>query len=385
VTTESATTEHGEHEPSAADRLRVTLLSFDFGQYCIRLANGLAELADVQLILPRQLSAAHATRLQPAVELHQVDLPRLRQGVRQLRMVGGVVRRIDCFRPDIVHYQAGHLWFNFGLRRLRRYPLVITIHESRHHLGDRASKRTPQWVMDLGYRRADRAIVAGTQLREAAVADLGLARESIDIVPTLPDVLTPDRVVTPKQTRSQTVLFFGRIWEYKGLEYLLRAQPLITRRVPQARIIVAGRGEDMDRYRRMIVDPDSVVIEEGYISDERMQTLFTEAALVALPYVDGSVSGVVAAACVYGTPAVVTHVGILPEMVDDGVSGLVVPARDEVALADAVVRLLTDEELRHRMAENALRKGVEVFSERNVAPLTISVYRRALSQRVSRH
>ena len=80
--------------------------------------------------------------------------------------------------------------------------------------------------------------------------------------------------MTPRRTRNPTVLFFGRIWEYKGLEYLIRAEPLITAEVPNVKIVIAGEGEDFDRYRRLMVHPERFVVYNEYVSDDVRATLF---------------------------------------------------------------------------------------------------------------
>lgn len=362
--------------------MRVALLSFNFGQYCIRLANGLAEHADVLLLLPRALSAPYRFGLDPAVELFEFDLPRLRQPIAQMRMTAAVRRRIDAFNPDVIHFQAGHLWFNLLWPLYRSHPLVVTIHDSRHHPGDRDSRKTPQWIMDLGYRRADRIIVHGEQLRRAVVADLGRPNEIVDVVPPVPDLVAgdgdPGRAV---EGDGHSVLFFGRIWRYKGLEYLIRAEPLITERVPDARIIIAGRGEDLSPYRAMMVNPAHFEIDNRLVPDADSFEYFRRAALVVLPYIEGSISGVVAVAGTFGKPIVATAVGILPEMVEHGRTGLIVPPADERALADAIVQILTDDALRRELGANARHRVETMYDPETVAEQTIAVYERAIAER----
>lgn len=359
--------------------MRVALLSFDFPEYCIRLANGLSELADVLLLTPSDGIAPHRHALEPAVELFEIDAPRLRQPIAQARMVHSVLARLGHFAPDVVHYQAGHLWFNLAWPFLRRYPVVVTIHETRHHEGDRASSKTPQWIKDLGYKRADRVIVHGEQIRRAVIADLGRPDHLIDTVPTVPDVvLGGAEPAAPVDGDGRTVLFFGRIWPYKGLDYLIRAEPLISERVPDVRILIAGRGEDLARYRALMTHPDRFEIDNEYIPNDRLVEYFSRAAVVVLPYVDGSISGVVPVACLFGKPVVATSVGILPEMVEHGRSGLIVPPADEQALADAVVQVLENDELRRELSAGSKRRAETTFDPRSVAEQTLSVYERAI-------
>ena len=139
--------------------------------------------------------------------------------------------------------QHGHLWFNAFLPFLRRYPLVVTAHDARHHVGDRISRKTPQAIVDFGFRRASRVIVHANQVKETLVRECGLSPETVDVVPHISLGSAPDSA--PSHDQEPTVLFFGRIWEYKGLEHLIRAEPLITAEVPNAKIVIAGEGEDL--------------------------------------------------------------------------------------------------------------------------------------------
>src|SRR5436309_8046160 len=92
--------------------MRVALLSFDFPQYCIRLANGLAQAAEVLLLLPQDESGPYKFGLDPKVQVVDLDAARLREPLAQARMVRSALKRIREFDPDVIHYQAGHLWFN---------------------------------------------------------------------------------------------------------------------------------------------------------------------------------------------------------------------------------------------------------------------------------
>src|SRR4051794_21886496 len=109
--------------------MKVALVSHDFDEYCIRLAGGLADSADVLLILP-STQAPYLSTLDPRVTLSLFDKPRLREPGRQLRAGWNLVRQIRDFNPDVVHFQHGHLWFNGFLPLLRRFPLVLTVHDA---------------------------------------------------------------------------------------------------------------------------------------------------------------------------------------------------------------------------------------------------------------
>jgi len=244
-------------------------------------------------------------------------------------------------------------------------------------VGDRESRRTPQIIFDFGYRRADRIIVHGRQLKQMVVDRLGIPSEIIHAMPMI--ALGDDTAQSHIQEDEHLVLFFGRIWEYKGLEYLIRAEPLITAQVPQARIVIAGRGEDLARYRNMMVHPERFTVYNEYIPGDKRAELFRRASVVVLPYIEASTSGVIPVAYTFAKPVVATTVGSLPEMVEDGRTGFLVPPRDPQGLADAIVRLLRDRELRHELGAKGRQKIDTEWSPESVARQTLAVYERALS------
>jgi starch synthase len=362
--------------------MKAVFLSFDFGEYSVRLASALAQEAEVLLLLPHQRAAPHLSRLDQAVRFQPFSHPRLRQPLRQMATIYRLLQQIRIFDPDVIHLQKGHLWFNLTLPLLKRYPLVTTIHDPRHHVGDRESQKAPQMIIDFGYRRADQLIVHGKQLKQVVVEELGLPSEIVHVIPHI--VLGDDTDQHQVQEEDHLVLFFGRIWEYKGLEYLIRAEPLITAQVPDASIVIAGRGEDFDRYRRLMVHPERFTVYNEYVPHAKRDELFRRASVVALPYIDASQSGVIPIAYMFAKPVVATTVGGLPELVDHGRTGYLVPPRDERALADALVRLLRDKKLRHELGANGKRKVDTECSPDAVARQTIAVYRRAIGDRKAR-
>src|SRR5438045_2111587 len=139
--------------------LKVAFVSFDYGEYCVRLADSLAAHCRVLLVLPRQHATTFLSCSRPGLRLWTFDKPRLRQPWRQFATVRSILREIRDFEPDVIHVQSGHAWFHLALPLLRRYPLVVTIHDVLRHVGDRESRKTPQWIADFGHRCGDHVIV----------------------------------------------------------------------------------------------------------------------------------------------------------------------------------------------------------------------------------
>lgn len=360
--------------------MKAALIAFDFAEFCIPLANSLAHAgASVLFMMPEQEMQSRLDRLRQNVRFHGFHKPRLRQPAQQVRLMASLIRQIQAFRPDVIHLQGGHLWFNLALPLLRHYPLVVSIHDIRHHAGDQSSQRTPQRVLEISYRRAHQIIVHGERLKRDVIDYLHVTPDRVHAVPLVMVDYAGESPVPCDDDRAE-VLFFGRIWQYKGLEYLIRAEPLITQHAPNTRIIIAGEGEDFARYRQMMTHPDRFLVHNTFISDHDRSALFARASIVALPYIEASQSGVVPLAYSFSKPVVATTVGGLPDVIDDGKTGFLVPPRDEHALANAVVRLLADNDLRQQMGRNGRHKMDTEYSPAAVARQTLDVYRQALTQ-----
>jgi len=359
---------------SSKHRLRVALISTNFGEYCVRLAHALSRYADVLLAAPDRLVAPHVDKLDPAVRLFPFRSPRLRQPFRQLRTIRNVFREIVAFAPDVVHYQGFHPWLDLALPLWHRYPLVCTVHDFRPHPGDKLSQKTPFWVEMFVRRRADQLIVHSEHIRTLMAHELGGASGNISL---MPHIQIGQELVSPVREEEHLILFFGRIWEYKGLEYLIRAEPLISARVPDVRIMIAGQGEEFSRYSRLMVHPERFIVHNEFISEERTAEYFRRASIVVLPYIEASQSGVIPLAYSAAKPVVATTVGGLPEMVEHGRTGYLVAPRSEKHLADALVGLLLDGNLRREMGANGKRKVERECSPEDIALKTLEVYRRA--------
>lgn len=359
--------------------MKVALISYGFVEYCVQQANGLARECEVLLMLPRSEAEEHAATIDPAVRYCPFDKPRLRQPVRQMATIGRILREIHRFRPDVIHFQQGHMWFNLALPLLRAYPLVLTIHDPRYHAGDRESRRTPQWMTDLGFRRAGRVIVHGEALRQQVIALLDIVAERVHVVPHV--AIGAAHAPGNNLDDGKTILFFGRIWDYKGLKHLIEAEPLMSKTCPSCRIVIAGEGDDFEPYRQMMRSCERFEVHNHFISTKLRDELFSRASVVVLPYIEATQSGVIPLAYSFAKPVVATSVGALPDAVEDGVTGRLVPPADVEALAAAINDLMADAGLRQAMGAAGRRKLDAEWSPGAVARRSVEVYRRAIRDR----
>jgi glycosyltransferase involved in cell wall biosynthesis len=361
--------------------MRVALISFDFAEYCVRLASALAEHATVLLLLNETLGAPFTAQLDTRVQYVPIPRVRHRQALKQIRRNRWILQQLRDFRPDVLHLQQGSMWFNIALQLNHSFPLVLTVHDAQRHPGDKLSRKTPYFFSKMGFHRADRIIAHNQYVKSLLHRKLGILEEKVDIIPHIQlgqEGFRQGTVDGEETEHGGTVLFFGRIWPYKGLDCLIRAEPWITQKIPDVRIVIAGQGEEFERYRRLMVHPERFVVLNRHIADVEVATLFQQASVVVLPYTEASQSGVIPVAYTYGKPVVGTTVGGLPEMIEDGVTGILVPPGDERRLAEAIVAVLGDDALRRRMGNAAKRKIKSECSPDMIARKTFDVYRATL-------
>ena len=166
---------------------------------------------------------------------------------------------------------------------------------------------------------------------------------------------------------GSTLLFFGLIRRYKGLDVLVSALPEIRRRVPETRLVVAGDPlepiEPVLELASSLGVSDAIDWRLGFVPDSEIAPLLASAAALVLPYREIESSGVLALAFGHGRPAVVSDLGAVGDAVREFGAGRAVTPEDPAALAEACTTLLTDPLELHRAFEGALRARAELTWE----------------------
>jgi glycosyltransferase involved in cell wall biosynthesis len=186
------------------------------------------------------------------------------------------------------------------------------------------------------------------------------------------------RLAPAGSSRPFTVLLFGRIFAYKGLGTLVRAEALLTERLRDLRIVIAGRGDDPKTFRSEMGAPQRYDIRHRYIDDGEVAQLFLDADLVVLPYSEASQSGVLHVAGSFGKPVVATDVGELGSTVREQNLGLVVAPSDPASLAEAIAFLAERPGVRASLGASA-----RAFAEGVNAPDAVGAAAAELYRRVS--
>lgn len=135
------------------------------------------------------------------------------------------------------------------------------------------------------------------------------------------------------------ILYIGSILPHKGIEYLCKAMVPVTADTAGVSVVIAGKGSyyfDKSGYEQ---NPGFVFINR-FITDEELASLIANSVAVVCPYIDATQSGVIMSAFALARPVIATTVGALPEMMEDGRHGYLVPPKDSHALEEAIRRIL---------------------------------------------
>ena len=357
--------------------MHVALIEFrNSTPYPVQLANALGQLCQVTLLLPETASRFSDKVDRARVNLEFFHLPRYRQPAHLAMMVRHLQRRLKALQPHLVHITAWHVWGTPGLGMSASCPLVATVHDVSRHPGDSGHHGIPSALYPWQWRWADQVIVHATIARQQLLTQYGCHPERVHLIPIGSYDFYRTCASDTQAERPNTVLFFGRIWEYKGLQYLIEAEPLITKAIPDARIIIAGYGERFEKYQKAMLNPHHFEVHNYRIPDEQVAHFFQQASVVALPYIEASQSGVASVAYAFGKPVVATRVGGLPDVVIEGQTGLLVPPADACSLAEAIITLLRDAPLRHKMGQQARQFAETELSWEHIAQKTLTVYQR---------
>ncbi len=255
-------------------------------------------------------------------------------------------------RADLVHanWLAGAVIARFAGR-----PFIVTLHGSgtAGRFSDLAlAERAPRLVRLL-LRRARAVICCSEQL---AVAMRGCGLENVHAISYGVDV--PPELGSEDPTAP--VMYVGRLSPEKNIDVIAEA----TEGLPR---IIVGDGP----LRALV--PDTL----GFVSQKDLSRLYDRAAVVVLASRMEGLPNVVLEAMAHGKTVIATPVGGIPTLIEDGVTGFLVPVGDPVALRGAIERVLADPTLRRRVGEAARLRVSEHCSWDNVTARTLQIYSEA--------
>jgi glycosyltransferase involved in cell wall biosynthesis len=268
------------------------------------------------------------------------------------------LRYVSTAKPGIFHI----LWNNklqlFDRTLLMLYfkllgkKTVFTAHNVNARARDGNDSALNRLTLKCQYRLADHIFVHTEKMKSELTKKFGAHENAVSIIPFGVNNSLPETAITSVEAkqrlgvgaREKTMLFFGAIWPYKGLEYLVAAFRQLADQYPDYRLIIAGESKKgSERYLdgirkdiRQYVDAGRVIEKLQYIVDADAEIYFKAADLLVLPYTAIFQSGVLYTSYRFGLPVVATDVGAFKEDIIEGRTGFVCKPCDVDDLARTI-------------------------------------------------
>ena len=333
----------------------------------------------VQTVLTtRPPTAPYFQRLGDHARVIRLGLP-----IRRFRQLyapqAAIIAPILAARSDVVHVHLGEdlavLPIGAAAARLHRLPLVLTIHTSLRHtlavsdLRSALLKTIGGLIERWGEHSAEAVSVITSRLHRLLLSD-GVDENRVHLIPPGVD---PSLFEGPFEDpfagiRRPRVLFVGRLAPQKGVSTLVEAAGLL--KDPSARILLVGDGPERPKLER---DAERLGVDDrlhfvGFFAHDRLPAVFAHADLLVLPSLYEELGTVLLEAMQAALPIVASKTGGIPDVIDNGVNGMLVPPGDPEALARAIDCLLADRKLACRLSEGAQERAKdydwEVLAER---------------------
>jgi len=280
----------------------------------------------------------------------------------------------------------GFLW-----ARSRRLPFVVSLKgviadELKNERGVTRALLSIQarWER-ANARRADVVIAPSRYSADVARREYGLPADTVDVVP---EPIELERwaalfaASTPLPHNAPTILCVARMYPRKRIGDLLEAAALLRARIPGVRVRIVGKGPEWEHVVRLhaALRLGETVSLLGDVSRERLAAEYVSADLFCLPSVQESLGIVFLEAMAAGLAVVACRAAAMPEVVEDGVTGLLAPPRDPAGLAAALETLFADPGRARAMGE-AGRRAVAAYTPERVAARLMEAVRLKLQRR----
>ncbi|WP_414468850.1 glycosyltransferase family 4 protein [Methanobacterium sp. ACI-7] len=294
--------------------------------------------------------------------------------------------------PDIVHAHSPTPYSDIPAlihSKKNKVPFIITYHADAQGTGGSLIRNlgvsTYNKVLNSVLSNAD-IIIATSKSYINESEFLVNYKEKTTIIPNGIDIDSFDIPYSKKECRERLgfsnnkyiILFFGNLVAYKGPDILLKAFKLVKKEIKNVELVFAGRGEmqeELELLSKKLNINDSVTFS-GFIPEKLKPFYFKAADIFCLPSTTmAEAFGIVnleAMAC--NLPIISSRLGGIPDIINEGKTGLLVNPGDYKSLADNITYLLENEELTKKMGDSG-RKKVNEYSWKNIADKTDKIYK----------
>jgi glycosyltransferase involved in cell wall biosynthesis len=305
------------------------------------------------------------------------------------KRMADVTKTVDF---DVMHV---HDWLaafsGISFKHYLKKPIVLTMHSTEVgraqglHSPDSFSINGIEWWATY---EADRVIVCSHSMKEEICNHFNLPREKVDIIPNAIDASNYEISVDRGAVRQRygigwgekLILCVGRLVPQKGVEYFIRAIPLIAKKYPEAKFIIVGEGwsRDLLEAEAQASGYANKIAFTGFASDKQVIELMTSADVLVVPSIYEPFGIVALEGMATGVPVVASKVGGLAEVIDHDKTGVFVYPRSPESLAWGIDKVLSDPDHAKMLTKNAKEKLHKAYSWEAVAMKTVEVYKKVV-------
>lgn len=287
-------------------------------------------------------------------------------------------------RVDVAHvHMASHgstirkMCFVWLIARFH-VPIVLHLHGGNFDQFWRTMPELLKRSVRRMFQRASHVVVLGEMWKRFLCREIGVPPHRVRIL--MNAVPGPGRLSLHEQSRRSCILFLGRLEPNKGIAELIEALASVQVRPLRWQAVLAGSG-DVQRYQTMAsaAGIGDRVSFPGWVSPEQVRRYLEQADILALPSHFEGLSMAILEAMAYGLAVITTPVGSIPEAITHGESGLFVPVKDPVTLAEALALVMRDGRLRAHLSRGARRRYLDIFEIGQYAAKLEELYRQCQS------
>jgi glycosyltransferase involved in cell wall biosynthesis len=282
---------------------------------------------------------------------------------------------VRALKPDIIHCNDLSLRTAWAIRKLKKIPIVMSIHDPEPHSGEK------NWRIDLArkitFNTVDGFILHSEFSKQRFHNRYGIPERRLFCIKLGSYNIYREWADNSIATDHRCVLFFGRLSPYKGIDVLYKATNLVAEKVPNVRFVIAG--QPIAGYQPpappSLVHNGRIDVIRQYISNMDLTRLFQKAAVVVCPYRDATQSGVVLTAYAFNKPVIATNVGGLPEYVIEGQTGFLIAGDKPQEIARALIKILTGSHSNKKLESGIRKAKQDQFSWSEISHKTLQTYR----------
>lgn len=267
-------------------------------------------------------------------------------------------------KPKIFHILWNNRFEVFDRTLLMLYykllgkRIVLTAHNVNADKRDGKDTRFNRVTLWIQYRLCDHIFVHTEKMKRELMAEFSVPDTQVTVIPFGINNAVPNTSLTPRDAKQRlglvegerTILFFGRITPYKGLDYLIPAFRQRLARSNDYRLIIAGKVDRCEKYWEAIrediqedVRAGRIILRDEFIPDDQTEVYFKAADVLVLPYRNIYQSGVLFLSHSFGLPVLAADVGSLTEDIVEGKTGFAFRPEDPVDLARAIEQFFTSD------------------------------------------